>query len=80
MRKEIRGRNQYTKAKINMRNQANIGFLNRSTKLLCLLINQGGRKNLRKYKLQNQNYEGNIFILTAIINIKIVIGTVKASK
>lgn len=44
MRKEIREEINYTKAKINMRNQANIGFLNRSTKLLCLLINQGGKK------------------------------------
>ena len=44
MRKEIREEINYTKAKKNMRNQANIEFLNRSTKLLCLLINQDGKK------------------------------------
>ena len=69
MRKEIREEINYTKAKINMRNQANIDFLNRSTKLLCLLINQGGKK--RKWESTNyQKWEQNKNVITDPTDIK----------
>ena len=56
MRKEIREEINYTKAKKNMRNQANIEFLNRSTKLLCLLINQDGKKR----EWESTNYQNQV--------------------